>query len=105
MVSRPGDDAGAGDQTVSSLMRTRRGVARIATNATPAALQFHGADRWVIHTERCFLGPWPGSGLCRTGTDAGAVAIRASTPPRRPVTNAYWYYTEHAAMDHLPVPG
>jgi hypothetical protein len=31
------------------------------------------------------------------------VAIRALPRLRAAVTNAYWYYTEHAAMDHLPV--
>jgi hypothetical protein len=34
-------------------------------------------------TERCSTEPWPGSGGCRTGPDAGAVAIRAPrTTPR-----------------------
>ena len=48
-----------------------------ATVAAPVGTIVKGADRWEIHAERCSLGPWPGSGLCRTGTDAGAVAIRA----------------------------
>jgi hypothetical protein len=30
-----------------------------------------------VHAERCLCEPWPGSGYCRSGPDAGAVAIRA----------------------------
>jgi hypothetical protein len=35
------------------------------------------ADRWVSMPNGAPRKPWPGSGECRTGPDAGAVAIRA----------------------------
>src|SRR5688572_25479762 len=44
----------------------------------PEAVKWDGADRRVIHAERCSVEPWPGSGECRIGPDAGAVAIRAT---------------------------
>jgi hypothetical protein len=55
--------------------------------------------------ERCSREPWPGSGLIRTGPDAGAVAIRAllvlmahlpplrTTPSLRDRIHVPWVYS------------
>ena len=58
----------------------------------PGAVQWCGADRWVSMTERCSGEPWPGSGGCRTGPDAGAVAIRAlsQVPEKRQWITTAW---------------
>jgi hypothetical protein len=45
------------------------------------AVECRGADCWVNQAERRSTEPWPGSGGCRTGSEPGAVAIRAFLVP------------------------